>query len=91
MTLKKYWQKFLSVTIFYHGGCMLISQTVDFLNIHENLHRLIMEIKLSSQLSQGNERRLKIRSNHLMEDTWGYNRLHHTMLQHGHFDLENRV
>jgi hypothetical protein len=52
---------------------MLISQTVDFLNIHENLHRLIMEIKLSTQLSRSNESRLKIQPYHLMEGTWGYN------------------
>jgi hypothetical protein len=37
MTLKKYWKNFFSVTIFYHKGFMLVSQTVDFLNIHENL------------------------------------------------------
>jgi hypothetical protein len=50
-----------------------------------------MEIKLLTQLSQGNERRLKILPYHLMEGNWGYNRLSHTMLQHDYFDLENRV
>jgi hypothetical protein len=61
---------------------MLISQTVNFLNIHENLHRLIMEIKLSTQLFRSNE----AVENPTIPPDGGY-----LGLQHGHFDLDNHV
>jgi hypothetical protein len=49
--LEKYKQQFFLVTIFYHEGCMLISQTVD-IKIHENLHLFLMGVKLWTQFSQ---------------------------------------
>jgi hypothetical protein len=46
MTLKKYGGKSYLITIFYYEGCMLISLAVDFIKILENLHGLIMGVKL---------------------------------------------